>query len=207
MKIIPSYCTISLDFRVQSCYNIAVEWEEVLILPQNRRGVSMSKFRNQQNVRYLQGLFYEQTGADKTTVVYTLKDEPHLDYPSLYQAYMTIADPTEYSFATQYLDGWEHWEILCECTWFKPYVARWRKELSLKIKSEALANIIIESKSRTTNSYQASKFLATGEFEDKPTRGKGRPSKDEVNSEAKRIAEDHFRLKEDFNRLQIKELN
>lgn len=167
----------------------------------------MSKFRNQQNVRYLQGLFFEQTSADKSTVVYTLKDEPHIGYPSLYQAYMTIADPTEYKFAISCLDGWEHWENLCECTWFKPYVSRWRKELALKIKSEALAAIIVESRTSSKNAYMAKKFLATGEYEDQPTRGKGRPSKAEVKTEAKRIAEDHFRLKDDFARLQLKELN
>ena len=158
-----------------------------------------SKFRNSSNTRYLQALFFEQSGADKTNVVYTLKDEAHMSYPSLYEHYMTVADPTEYKFATEWLDGWEHWESLCNCAWFKPIVARWRRELSLKIKSEALASIISESRSASSNSYQASKFLVNGEWEEKSRRG--RPSKAEVKQEAQSLADDRYRLADDFKRI------
>lgn len=165
----------------------------------------MSKFRNSSNTKYLQGLFFEQTLADKSTVLYTLKDEDHMGYPSLYQKYMAVSDPTEYKFATEWLDGWEHWEGLCNCSWFKPYVARWRRELALKIKSEALASIIKESRSTSSNSYQAAKFLVNGEWEEK--RGRGRPSKQEVKEEATRIADDKSRLMDDFKRITQKEMH
>lgn len=165
----------------------------------------MSKFRNSSNTRYLQGLFFEQTSADKGTVLYTLKDEDHMGYPSLYQRYMAVSDPTEYRFAQEWLDGWEHWEALCNCSWFKPYVTRWRRELALKIKSEALASIINESRSASSNSYQAAKFLVNGEWEDK--RGRGRPSKQEVKEEATRIADDKSRIMDDFKRITQKEMH
>jgi hypothetical protein len=159
----------------------------------------MNKFRNSQNARLLAGLFYEQTLADKSAVVYTLKDHEHQGYPSLYEKYMTVADPTEYRFATEWLDGYEHWEMLCNAAWFQPYLERWRKELALKIKSQALANIIIESNSKSANSYQASKFLVTEAFVEKSQ--KGRPSKAAIKQEAKKIADDHFRIKQDFQRI------
>ena len=164
-----------------------------------------NKFRNSSNTRYLQGLFFEQTSADKTTVLYTLKNEDHEGYPSLYRLYMTVADPTEYRFANEWLDGWEHWEGLCNCSWFKGYVSRWRRELELKIKSEALASIINESRSTSSNSYQAAKFLVNGEYTDKARRG--RPSKAEVKGEAYKIAEDKSRIIADFNRITQKELH
>lgn len=160
---------------------------------------AMSKFKNHQNVRYLQALFFEQAGADKSKVVYTLKDDDHEGYPSLYRLYLAAGDITEYNFATAYLDGWEHWEMLCDCSWFKPYISRWRRELELKIRSEALAEIINESKSGSRNAFAAQKFLVTRGYSE--TAEKGRPSKQEVRDEAKRIANDHFRLREDLARL------
>ena len=160
----------------------------------------MNKFRTDNNIRYLKALFFETTDADKSTVVYTLKDREHMGYPSLYQLYMETNDPTEYTFATQYLDGWEHWEMLSSCSWFKPYVERWRRELELKVRSEALLKIR-ESAKEGKDSFAANKFLLEkGWTKDKPS-GRGRPKKEDIAKAADQIAQDRNRVEADFNRI------
>jgi hypothetical protein len=154
------------------------------------------------------GLFFETTLADKSSVVYTLKDDPHEGFPSLYRLYMETKDPTEWKFANAHLGGWRHWELLCESEWFKPYVERWRKELELAIKSEALARIMATGRSSSKEAFTANRFIVEKGWEPKePQNKRGRPSKEEI----RRAAEDHFvnarNLDEDFDRLFSKQVN
>lgn len=164
-------------------------------------------FRNEKNGRYTKGLFFEMTLPEtRGSAIYTLKDWDHeVDgkvYKSLYRLYMEVNDPTEYKFAVAHLDGWEHWEILTNCSWFKPYVERWRRELELRMKSEALARIMRESKTSGKESFQASKYLLEKGWEPKDTASKrGRPSKDEINREARSIVEERNRIEADYERL------
>lgn len=167
----------------------------------------MNKFRNDRNHRYTKGLFFELTLPEtRSSAIYTLKDWDHeydgVLYKSLYRLYMEVNDPTEWKFAMAHLDGWEHWEILCNSTWFKPYVARWRRELELRLKSEALARIMRESKTGSKESFQASKYLLEKGWEPKDTK-RGRPSKDDIAREARSVVEERERLEADFERLTI----
>lgn len=161
----------------------------------------MSKFRNPSNARYLKGLFFEETLGDKSTVLYTLKDSDHLGYPSLYRLYMEVNDPTEYRFAIQYLDGFEHWEMLTQCTWFQPYVSRWRNELEIRMKSENLAKLISFADTTVPNkdTLATNKYLLEAGW--KPPATKGRPSKDQIKKAADSIAQEHRRIEEDFERI------
>lgn len=169
------------------------------------------KFRNDSNSRYLKGLFFETTGSDKSSVSYTLKDWDHtvdgVVYPSLYRLYLESEDLTEYEFANTHLDGWEHWEMLTACHWFKPYAERWRKELSLKIKARALRRLHAEAGSSSKNAFLANKYLVDKGWVEKGTSpGRGRPSKDEVKAAATELAAEERRLSDDLSRIQ-KELN
>lgn len=158
-------------------------------------------FRIHTGQRLLRGLFYETTLSDKTTVIYTLKDRDHEGYNSLYRLYMEMDDPTEYLFAIAYLDGWDHWTVLCQCSWFKSYVARWRKELEVRAKAKALLAIKALADNPTSKEhYQASKCMLTGGWKDKSGRGAGRPSKEDVQKEARRIAQDHQNIEDDYTR-------
>lgn len=139
--------------------------------------------------------------ADKSSVVYTLKDQDHEGYRSLYRLYMETRDPTEYKFATTFLDGWEHWTILCECAWFKPYVERWRTELQLKIASESLARIMAEAKTNSKESFTANRYLLERGWEPKDSSKRGRPTKAAVKAEASRIASETVQINSDFDRL------
>jgi len=146
-------------------------------------------------------MFYELCGSDKTYVLYTLKDWDHEGYPSLYRLYMEENDPTEYRFATKYLDGWEHWETLSSQAYFQPYVERWRKELELRFKSQALARIMSESKTSGRESFAANKYLLEKGWEPKATAKRGRPSKEEIKQAAHDELSISKRLDEDLERI------
>ncbi len=162
----------------------------------------MSKFRNASNQRLIKQLFFEQCyGKDEKLAVYTLKDVDHEGYLSLYRLYMELGDLKEYSFAETYLDGFEHWEMICRTSWFKPYLERWRKELLLKVQAEALNRI--REVARTPehkSSYEANKFLLGASWAS-AGHSKGRPSKDQVKAEAERIAIADKQIADDAERI------
>lgn len=154
------------------------------------------------NQRYLKGLFFEKVDSDKSTVLYTLKDVPHEGFPSFYQLYMAIDDPTEWEVSQQLTDGWEHWEMLCNCSWFKPFVERWRKELQLRMMSQALVRIKSEAKTGSKESFGANKYLLEKGWEPKErTTARGRPSKEEIKKAADDLVRSDNQLSKDYERL------
>jgi hypothetical protein len=164
--------------------------------------VDRSKFKNINGTYLLRGLFYEETGADKSSVVYTLKQEDHMGFPSFYRLYMNIADPTEYRVGTELLWGYHHWEILSECTWFKPFLLVWRRELATKIRAESLNNIKQLADPSKPTAFQANKYLLDGNWGTETGKpGRGRPSKDEVKRVAVELAEIDRITKEDLQRI------
>lgn len=161
----------------------------------------MSKFKSSTGQLLLQGLFFEQS-PNPDTPIYTLKDEDHRGLPSLYRLYMETDDPTEYTFATTYLAGWDHWERLCKCGWFKPYIDRWRREVEIRLKARALVAMREEAKNpESKNRFAANKFLLDYDRAPKEKNPRGRPTKQEIQQEATRLAEDSNRLEHDFNRI------
>lgn len=158
------------------------------------------------NVRYLMGLFYEKVKADKSTVLYTLKDTDHEGFPSFYRLYMEIDDPTEWRVAQELMDGWDHWEILCEANWFKPYINRWRRELEIRMKSKALSRIRTEAKTNAKEALAANRYLLEKGWEAKEGKGRsnrGRPTKEEIKKAADHLASEERSLLEDMNRLRL----
>lgn len=162
----------------------------------------LNPFRLATGQRLLRGLFFETTMADKTGVVYTLKDRDHEGYSSLYRLYMEHDDPTEYHFAITCLDSFDHWETLCRCSWFKPYITRWRHEIEVRAKATALLNIrAIANNPDAKEHYQASKFILSGGWRDKDKGRAGRPSKEDIKREATRLAQDSRDIDDDFQRV------
>lgn len=165
-------------------------------------------FRATNNNFRLRKLFYET--CNDGTAIYTLKDRDLVKgdktYLSLYRLYMETEDLTEYEFATQYLDSWAHWQVLIQCTWFIPYVNRWREELDLKTKAAALKMIQKEAKDKNSkNLFQANKVLIDRSWENKSSKmvtPRGRPSKEEVQGELLRQVEEERRVDEDLERIQ-----
>lgn len=151
---------------------------------------AVSEFTNSNGVRRLSSLFFEmcRDAEERKNAIYTLKNKDHKGLPSLYLLYMQCEDPYEYTFVMKHLCDWEHWQLLCEKEWFKPYVERWRKELELSIKAKALAQLINESTKPTREGLSAAKFLLEKGWVEKPA--KGRPSNDDIATAAKQIAQE-----------------
>lgn len=162
-------------------------------------------FKNEMGTRFLKELFFEMTSADKSNVIYTLKNEDHNGYPSLYRIYMSYEDPTEYKFAIDNLADWEHWERLCECTWFKPYIDKWRREAEIRQKSRALSRVLEEAESGSRDALNANKYLLEKKWIEKPINQRGRPSKDEIRENAYDILkQEKYTIANEAERVGIK---
>jgi len=128
-----------------------------------------------------QSLFLE-IGYNPEVAVYSLKEYDHeyegKVFPSLKRLYIQMEDVLEYEFANRYLLGWQHWQRIINNKLFKPHVEAWRSELELKIRSQAVRDII--DMSADERSFQAAKWLADKGWVEKRA---GRPSKDQVERE------------------------
>lgn len=149
------------------------------------------QFKDSRGRPLTQGLFLE-IGYNTEFAVYTLKDEDFEYegklYPSLKRLYLEMEDPIEYEFATTHLGGWEQWQRISNNKVLSKYIEPWRKELELKIRSKAVAEVIKFSK--TDKGFQAAKWLADRGFDKRA----GRPSKEDIETEKRlqaRVAEDY----------------
>lgn len=129
-----------------------------------------------------QGLFLEIGYTD--SAYYTLEDEDKTYkgrvYPSLKKMFLEMEDPTEYSFATEYLLGWQHWQRICANKQLAKHIAEWREELELKLRSQAIMDIV--QMSAEEKGFQAAKWLAERGWD---KRGVGRPNKDTTEHDSK----------------------
>ncbi len=161
-------------------------------------------FRNNQGTLILSGLFIE-SGRPEFAIYSVGHQDKTLNgktYPSLYQLYIQMSDVTEYVFATTYFETYQHWAQLCETEFFKDHIKEWRKELELKVKSEALIEIIEQSQSVDPRKrLEAAKYLYEKVYIKDSRRG--RPSKDEIKKEAmkqakeKKLIDEHWTILED----------
>lgn len=139
--------------------------------------IDKSKFLDTMGRPLTQSLFLELGYSDNA--VYTLKeyDYPYKGkhYPSLKRLFLLEEDPTEYTFAEKHLLGWQHWKRLCENKAIAKHIEEWREELELKIRSQAVRDMMNMCASESGN-YSAAKFLADRGWE---KRAAGRPSKAE----------------------------
>lgn len=164
--------------------------------------MNKEKFRGPVGRRYTVGLFYETCESDKSTVLYTLKDEDHKGFPSIKRLYMEEDDLTEYVFANKYFENWAHWKEISESSWFKPYITLWREELDLRTRAKALNRIREEADHGGKNSFQANRYLIEKGYETTSSK-RGRPTKADIQAEAKRQAENDRQVSADAERLGI----
>lgn len=164
-----------------------------------------TKFKNGSGQFLLKALFYEENEIEnKDYILYTLKDD---DYevrgkllPSLAKLYLEMEDITEYEFAKKYLYSWEHWKLLSNSTFFKPYIQRWREELKLKLLYRALNKITQIAESDSKESFLALKYLVAESWKDKPRvlPKRGRPEKEPEAVDYKNL---NKVIEEDFSRI------
>lgn len=163
----------------------------------------MSKFRAEgSNVRYTKALFLEESYSDKSHVLYTLKDSDHEGYKSLYLCYIYSSDPTEINFANEYFEGWEHWQMIANASWFKPFIARWREELELRMRASALSRIQQVAEDATDkNSFAANRYILSGDWSPKQKGGVGRTTKEAIKQKAEELFAEKQNTDEDYKRI------
>jgi hypothetical protein len=115
------------------------------------------------------------------TPVYNLSRRDHDNTLSMYNIYMSF--DTEYEAAIRILGNWDHWESLCGCAVFKPYLEKWRTER--KIREEAMAHRILVEAAEGGNVTAAKTIL----IDSKKVANVGRPTNQQVEKAAKAQAE------------------
>ena len=165
------------------------------------------EFRDNQGRFRTRSLFKELNSAGKFPFFFTLKDFDEPDAISMKRRYLEIADPTEYEVAEKLLGSWRHWLKLCEIDWFQAHLEEWRRELRIKLKSQAVAKLKKFAGGNDGLSFSANRYFAEQDY-DKPTKGeaaakRGRPSKHEVNRKLKEEVENSDLTEEDAKRLGI----
>lgn len=167
--------------------------------------IPKSVFTNSNNVRYTKSLFYELVDADKSSVVYTLKKEDHLGFPSLYRLFIEegLLDPTEYTFSQKYMKDWDHWQQIATAPWMIPHLTAWRAELATKLEADYIARIADIAASNDKNSFLALKYLLERTGKAAYASKVGRPRKATTKHEIERTAslersealavDDHFK--------------
>jgi hypothetical protein len=153
-------------------------------------------------------LFYETNrNPDKYPSLFSTKDYNHevkgIIYPSLKNIYLSYdhVPEYEYDFAMDIFGSWDHWLQLFQSPDLKGMVEGWRDELAIRIKAEAMKNIIKKSRSSDPSAAQAAKYLSNEEYKPKT---RGRPSKVEIAGNKAAMSRDRETLDADMERLGIK---
>ena len=123
-----------------------------------------------------QSLFLE-IGYNYDVALFTLKDRDYEAKGKLFKSlkllYLAEEDVIEYGFANTHLLGWGHWQRMCNNKQLTPHINDWREELELKLRSQAVRDII--DASAEEKGFQALKWLADKGW---GKRSAGRPTKD-----------------------------
>lgn len=130
-------------------------------------------------------------------VYYLRKEKSDDKFIALKEVYMELEDTTEFYFATLCFHNYAQWETISQLTWAKDVVAQWRKELALKLRSQAVHAIyemtLESSGTKETSKLAALKWLAdTGYINKEADKPKRKPS--EKDSPDNLIAFDAERL-------------
>lgn len=162
-----------------------------------------SKFKDDNNRYIVQGLFLEDRyNPDLSVYTFDGEDKKYKGklFPSLKRLYLEHGDPAEYSFARKYLYDWDHWQRLCRNKICRTHIDKWREELELSLMCEGIATLIDLATHK--ESYQAAKWLADRGWVKSE---RGRPSKEEIEGELKKRADQANEFEQDFQLLNFHE--
>jgi hypothetical protein len=161
-----------------------------------------NKFRSDMGQLKTLSLFVEHN-YDYSNALYSWGDTDVKNngktYPSLKRLYMSTNDITEYEFAVKYFENWEHWQRMLQSPRILDMVEKWREELEIKMRSEAIRGIISESATDSKSSYAAKRWLADRGWD---VRKAGAPSKDERRKQSVISTKISSEIAEDLQRMQ-----
>lgn len=160
-------------------------------------------YKNENGVWLTSALFHDRLETIRPEDrVYQPVFSLHTERPGMIccrTTFVSVGDPTGYKWALQYLGDMEHWYKLMKAKWFEEAVEEWRKELMLRLKSEAVEQIYrIAMTEGSKSQLPAARFLAEM---DKPAHGRGRPSKAEMDAELKKAVKLVEQEDEDLERI------
>ena len=133
------------------------------------------------------GFFKETAGPNKSFVAMTIEEAR--------QRFMKCDDILGIDFADKHLGGYRHWKAIQASPVMQPYVAEWKEELEIRLRSKQLKRIAVLS---DEGQFQAAKFLMDRGWE---KRAAGKPSKEEVVRETRVQSNIAKGFKEDFARI------
>lgn len=135
--------------------------------------------------RLTTGLF-EELADNPATAVFTLREWR--------KVYIDVADPTDYQAALCLIGDWDHWNLVAESPSFRACLERWRREVEIKLRSQAILEMVKQS--RSPKGTQAAKWLAEAGFVVRDKRNKkNKEDEEQASKEANsKIAQDAKRL-------------
>jgi hypothetical protein len=131
----------------------------------------MDKFKDTLGKWITTGLFHELSQS-RHNIIWTLAEAR--------KKYLDTEDPTGYTFATEHLGGWDHWQAIKNSPTLEAHIAKWEEEMEVRIRSQGLKRIMVHSKG--DKGYQAAKYLVEAQW---IKNEKGRPTKEKVDREAR----------------------
>lgn len=167
------------------------------------------QLRTPQGKLRTKSLFWELSYFEPQNVIFTLREDDleknGKTYTSIRKLYLSycVTDPTEYTFAWAVFGSWDTWQQLSRSNYIKKEVDVWRREVEVKIKSEAIRSIANEMRDGGRSSFGAAKLLLERGWLDDKSASKAKEKlkakeEEEMNKEAIAL------LSEDAERLGIK---
>lgn len=134
--------------------------------------------------------------------IYTFKEYDYEykgnTYIALKQKYLEMEDPTEYYFAKEYFYSWKHWQGMQGNKLLTEHFDEWREELEVRLRGQAIKDIIGITAEASQGSFQAAKWLADKGWD---KRKAGRPSKAEIAREENIKSKIADEFSSDVNRM------
>ena len=150
--------------------------------------------------RYRTKSLFKESQTPLYPYYFTLKEEDDGKIKSLKGVYLSCADITEYKFAKQVFNSFNHWEVLLKAAPFRAEVENWRKELNLRLRSEAIDNIRnIAAKANGQVALTASRYIL--DLTEDPANKVGRPKKDTTEEELRYRLRHTDEVNKDYERL------
>lgn len=118
----------------------------------------------------------DSTGRKLTTGLFEELADPASSIKPVFRlsdwrkTYVELADPAEYQSAMALIGNWEHWQALLTSTPFVAQLEQWRKEVEVKLRSEAIGELVKQS--RGAKGTMAAKWLAEAGFVQRDKRNK-----------------------------------
>lgn len=162
-------------------------------------------WKNEQGVWKVKELFYETCRVnEREKVIYCLGLIPlkttiankDVTLQSLRNVYMAMdhIPEFEHEFAETYLGGWTHWLKIQKSSAVSPYIQEWKAEKNIKIKADAIKQLLATAKADTKDSFQASKFLAQKGYNVGEVLKRGKAADAEASSLERAVDEDLKRI-------------